>query len=433
MQKPVYKLAVFICNIVVAVMCVLSVVSYFFAPFWKIDVSVTVNAETLQNMIGDSLDFDAKEIVGKDGLTLDMSIKFETSVLFESYGDEGAAVEALVDDNVALLVDQLADKLSTLAKNTVRYVTTYIVTHEVHSGIKALLSSSNPDISDEEVSERLAKIGITDEYIAAKTGEIIDEIFGEGSTLLDVCEDVITVVGEIYEMLAASDDPDLHVAALTEEDKESIRQNVKDTLNVFASENGNIAADEIISNLLSGLMGDSSETNGDAEKAMAPYNANSSVTPEAKARLKTELRKFFLELIPEDAYTAIAWVMRGMTFLYFFSSAWWVYILIKLGVKLLTGISPAVKANPTVKLKTVIWLGWLPFLIFGLVPLFASGFLQGIIADALPAEMAAMKNSLSISFFSVGWVAGLFALICLGISIFYMIARKNLKESADSD
>ena len=431
MLKSKLKRAIWGCNIVIAVLCVLAIVSFFFMPFWSIKLAYTVQAETLQEMVGQSVEFDAKDIVGEDGVKLGISLEFKTGVLFKSYGNVDVAVDSLIEDNTNLLVDQLTDKLNSIVEKVVRTVTGTIVQKEVHDNIKNILSGSNPNISDEEVSRRLNDVGITDDFISSKTDAIIDKIYGGGSTVDEVCDEVVNTVDEIYEKLAASNDPELHTAELTEEDKNALRETVKDAMENFAAEGGELDANELIASLfLQALESMKGEKGGSAKSdAATPFAADTDAGATAGERLKTEVRSFLLDLIPNSVNTILAWVMRGMTILFIFSSFWWGYILVKLLVKVIKRKSPKVQKNPTVKLWTPIVFGWLPYLIFVGIPVIAFGVLKRFLVDKLPAGFGSILNFASFSFASAGLFAALAALVCFGISIFYIVARKKLKKA----
>ena len=44
------KRKVFFCNLVIAALCLASIISYFILPFWKIDVSYTLNTDAIDKI-----------------------------------------------------------------------------------------------------------------------------------------------------------------------------------------------------------------------------------------------------------------------------------------------------------------------------------------------------------------------------------------------
>ena len=52
MDKKGTRFKVLICNVVIMALCVLSIVSYFFMPFWKITVSYALTEDTIESFLG---------------------------------------------------------------------------------------------------------------------------------------------------------------------------------------------------------------------------------------------------------------------------------------------------------------------------------------------------------------------------------------------
>ena len=455
MQNTKLKRAVWACNIVVAILCVVAIISFFFLPFWRIKISYTVKAEIVENMIGDSVDFDAEEIVGKDGVKISLGLEFKTGVLFKSYGKVETAVDALVEDNVQTLVKQMTTTLNSLVEKVVRTVTSDIVTKQVHDNIKNLLAESNPAITDEDVSQKLNDIGITDEFIASKTNAIIDKIYGGGSTVDGVCDEVIDTIDEIFERVTASSDLDLQGAEFTDEDKEALRKTVKDTMGSFAAEDGALDANELIASIFLQAIG--SLTGGSKGSSSAAAQNSAAITfaeedesaenagdgqsekPEgtegatASERLEEEINNFMHGLIPSELYGILAWVMRAMTIMFLFSAFWWGYILLKLFVKALRRKKPKVQKNPTVKLWTPIVFGWLPFLVFMALPSVVLKVGMRFLTGLLPSNAVSIISEAGISFFTAGLVAFIIAMVFFGIGIFNIVARKKLKKAAAAE
>ena len=66
MSKGISRFAVFICNLLIALLSIAAVVSYFFFPLWKVDVDYLLQGEELKEMLPDDMqDVDVEEIVGE--------------------------------------------------------------------------------------------------------------------------------------------------------------------------------------------------------------------------------------------------------------------------------------------------------------------------------------------------------------------------------
>lgn len=433
MSKQTCRLTVWICNTVLAVLAVLSIVSYFFMPMWGIKLTYNLKAADLQEMINGSLDLDFNEIIGEEGIDLSIQVPFGTADLFHSFGaNEEKAIDVIVEGSVDKLVDQLGATLNEVAAKVVRSAAKSVVKKEVSGNIKDYLAEKNPEISEEEVSDRLNSAGITDDYIAERTDAIIDKLYESGSSTEEVSDEIMRTVEDVYEKLSQSDDDDLKTATLTEEQKENIRKSVDDVMANIADENGNIDPDELINELLLQAMGSLNNSTDSASVSLLAADDSDVETQTASARLKAEVKKYIMNNLPENTSGILVWVFRGMVILYLLSSLAWIYLLVKIVVKLVT------HANPTVKLKVPIWLGWLPFLICVCLPMLAIWLVKIIpalgtmLSNALPAAVFETLTT-GIAFTSGGWIACLAAGICFAVSIFYIFMRKRLNRKDDDE
>ncbi len=419
------RLIVWVCNAVVAVLSVLAVLGYFFAPVWQVKASYKVSAEDFEKMMSNAedLDVDFKEAIG-DGVEISLLLRVDADILIDSIGSDADAVAGkFIDANVDSIVDQFNKSLDEILPKVVNSVAKKTVKNAINDRVEEYLKSQNPEFS-EDVSQKLAVAGVDDEYISQEVGKVIDEINSEGATKDSVSDTIVGVVETTYEKLAQSDDPDFQGVTLSDEDKAEIRSNVSEAISEMADEDGNIDIDRLMDQLiLDALRGLNKEEEG--EEPVAAIELLASTDEDLKAEIKEEVRRYITDLIPSSANNVMVWVFRGLFILVAFSMLPWVYVLIKLIVKL----CKLERRNPTVRLALPIWLGWLPFLILACVPSLAFRFLPKLInlARVLP-EGFALEN-LSISFMSSGWIAALAAGICLVISIYFMVMRRTFKRA----
>lgn len=430
--------AVWVCNLILVGLSLLSILGYFMLPFWSVAVSFTLTPETVEEALGDLDtselgDIDVGSIVG-DGIDFDIRFAVNTSDLVKSFdSDQANVLDNLVGDNVNRIVGDLTDKLFDVAKNVLRVTAGTVIREQVKEGVKEALSQ----LSDEEVQEKLDNAGVTDEYIDEKTQELIDTIYDGGATVDELSAQVVDIVDETFAKMKASGDSDFADMELTEADKESMRQSVEEIIVELADENGNIDPNELIATLLLKALEAADEGGGSASAAgevallaadgsdgTSDGSADSSES--ATEQLRTKITEMVRGYIPEEVNSYIVLALRVLAGLLLFSFLPWVYILIKILVKFLKG-----SENPTVKLKCPIWLGWLPFLLLSGVPSLAIWIVMTFMPDLLvslelPAEVMSAMEGLSLS--SSGVFAAVSALICFGISIFFMVARKKIKR-----
>lgn len=452
------RLAVWICNAVVAVLSILSILCYFFGPYWRFSATVTLTADMFQDMIDDSTggeeggespfkNLNVEEILGKDGVPLTIAFEIGTEDIFASISGDSAEVFAeLVGKNVTQIVNDLKPTLMSVAKNAIKSVAKTTVKQQVHDNVKEQLGAS-----DEEAQEKMDALGITDEYIDGKMDDIISAVFDSKSNVDDVANQIMSTVEDVFSdisnkatELSATDSSyeSLVGTELSQQEKDDLRADVVDMLNEMASENGEIDPDALIDELLSKAMSgmNGSEVSPAKDTAVAHLAAEadgsdgasegsgdgSANEEETAEDLETQIKNMLLEYTDQIGDYA-QYVFLAMGGLMLLSMLAWFYILIKLLVKLIKR-SP----NPTVKLKCPIWLGWLPYLILVAIPgialMFAPTLLSGLGEGA--GEATAMLSHIKLSVSSISVIAMISAVICFGISIFYMVMRKKFKREA---
>ena len=155
---------------------------------------------------------------------------------------------------------------------------------------------------------------------------------------------------------------------------------------------------------------------------VAPCAAEDIQSSSAKEELIKEIRIFIMNQV-KDLNPVIVWGLRGLLGLILISAASWIYILVKLAVKLIKNAE-----DNTVKLKMPIILGWLPYLFLGILPSLALLILR---KTPIAASGGALEilSSLSVSFASIGWLALLCAAFLVGISIYFIVVRKHTKQN----
>lgn len=427
MNNSLKRLIFWIADGVIAVFSILAIVGYFFSPFWSVTAHYAVQGDMLKQAVTsvdglEDVDFDA--IAGENGIPVSLTVELRMGDLISGIGADGEnTVEAIVNNNADKIVNQLSGTLDKLLPEVTKSVAKEVVKQEVQSSVKDFLSSQEPsaDVSNEAVTERLEKAGITDEFISEKTDEVIDALFTDGGTVSSVTDQVMDVVDDVFEQFAKCDDETLKDLKLTEEDKTSIRDTVTDVLEKLADENGNIdpatMIEQLLAEALKGLNGNGTAPTAAEEPA-----------PDRKADVKAELKTYIMNNIPSSVFPYIRIAMIVLLALYAFSSIFWVYTLVKLLVKLITR-----PKDNTVKLKGPIVLGWLPFLLFVALPSLAvllvkSGAFNAMLGEQIVAQLAYIE----IAFASSGWIALLAACVCFAAFILFAVMRRIKAGSAEA-
>lgn len=412
------NLVVWICNGVVALLSILAIVGYFFFPFWSIKVDFTLTAAQLEKMLEGNSDFevDVNEVVGEEGVDLSLSLRITTGIVLGSLNSNAEkTVDSLVESNVDGIIDQLAPTLDKLMSGVVKSVAKQTVKKEVQKQFEDYLKSKGSE-SGKSIEERLKDAGL-DELLDEKIDTIIENLFEGSAKKDDVRDEILIAVDDIYESFKNSSDEELSSFTLTESNRASIEKTVDDNLEKFADENGVIDLSRFIEELLSQALESLVGSTGGIVPLAAESDGEAS-----SSNLKEALKDALLDAL-DGFSTYIVWVLRAFLVLWVISSLAWIYILIKLLVKLVK------KGEPTVKLKMPIILGWLPYLILVIIPAIAMSLVKGPLSKLLPAEIP----SVSVAFASSGLIALIAAIVCIGISIFYIIVRKQAKKKAASE
>ena len=128
---------------------------------------------------------------------------------------------------------------------------------------------------------------------------------------------------------------------------------------------------------------------------------------------------------------SIAMVMQVISYVIYFTFFTWGWLIFKILMKCRRHCNG-------IKLKLPIWLGWLPYLILGLIP---NAVISAIKSPEFAAEMAAsgmdmsavsgLMSSLDISFFNCGFISFYIAIFLLLFGLFYYgPLRRKLKKEA---
>ncbi len=430
---------IWILNIVVAVLCLLSILCYFFGPVWQVNVTYVLTAEQLEEMIGDNdYGFDINEVIGEEGEPIKVSLSLSAGVVLGSFGTAESTVDKIVDNNVDNIVAQLGGTMNTIAKKAVKSAAKTTVMDTVRENVKNRLTANGKD--EANVDQTLEDLGFTDEYVGEKMDQIIDDVFEGGKDIDAVTENIMGTVDEVYadfqKNSAGKDDlEDFHDIELSPEERADIEESVRSTLEKIAQEDGSIDPDELIAELLAGALSGSDSTESEnkvsASHGIVSLADGESGESSAKEKLASALRDTLNEYISDDVRSSAVYVFYGMAGLMLLSMIPWIYILIKLIVKFVKK-----DPNPTVKLAIPIWLGWLFFLILVAIPTIALWFahipaLAELLAS-VPFLEGLTTGTMSFSITSLSCISAICALVILGISIYYIIVRKKSKNVVPS-
>lgn len=438
MSKSGSRFTVFLFNILIALLSVAAVAALFFAPLWEIDVKYVMQKEVLEKILPEEAkEVDLDEIVG-DGIPLSLTVSVQTKDTIRSAlgKDARQSVTELIENNVDKVVDELAPTFDEIAEKIVRSTAKSTVRDAVNEQVKNFLQNAGSEATDERVSELLNQAGVDEEYINQKTDALLDAIYAENATVDGVSQKAVETVEEVFEKLDESGVAKFQGAALTEENKEEIKNSIAEALSVIADENGNIDADDLAANLILEMLRSSEDESEPAVAAMdftTQETDSGSVEEDATEQLKAEVKQMIMEKLTDETLDTIVLALRIVFGVLCFTAFTWAWLIVKMLFK-------AFSRNPAIKLKLPIWLGWLPFLALVLLPMGAMllvkaqpSFLVNLLGAEMMESLSTFFASASLSFSSAAWVAFAAAVALIILSIPYGIFRRRLKRAKRED
>lgn len=404
----------FIFNVIITAICLASVLAYFVLPLWKVNVSCTLTSEMFRSITGESGENEElmKEIADeleKKPIDAAFDITLKTKTFLASFASDGEKLVAeMVDYNAETLTNQLSGTVKEVSKAAVRAT--------AKNSLKETLKDGSAEYQWKD-----------EETVNAELDKLTDELMKDDATVSSVSDAAADAIANVYKSETGKDIP--------EADKQAAKAEMEKMLKVVADENGNIDADKLITDMLAQMLsgnsgsgnnenGDGNGTGADKETAAATFTAaktsalfigtgegsgetagsggSSGETTgggeeDSMQALKDSLTQAINEKIGGQMNTFLL-VMKITGGVILFTLFTWAYIVLKILCK-------AATANPVVKLKLPIWLGWLPFLILYAVPTGVVG-----LAGSASAETAAMLAGMNFSFFTCGVVSALAAL-----------------------
>lgn len=409
-----HKGVAFIFNVIITAICLASVLAYFVLPLWKVNVSCTLTSEMFRSITGESGENEElmKEIADeleKKPIDAAFDITLKTKTFLSSFASDGEKpVSEMVDYNAETLTNQLSGTVKEVSKAAVRAT--------AKNSLKETLKDGGAEYQWKD-----------EETVNAELDKLTDALMKDDATVSSVSDAAADAIANVYKSETGNDMP--------EADKQAAKAEMEKMLKEVADENGNIDADKLITDMLAQMLsgnsgsgnnenGDDNGTGADKETAAATFTAAKTSTlfigtgegsgetvgsggssgettgggeEDSMQALKDSLTQAINEKIGGQMNTFLL-VMKITGGVILFTLFTWAYIVLKILCK-------AATANPVVKLKLPIWLGWLPFLILYAVPTGVVG-----LAGSASAETAAMLAGMNFSFFTCGVVSALAAL-----------------------
>ena len=345
---------VFYCNLAIIVLCILSIVSYFLLPFWKIEVDYTLTAETMQELFVDDEatddgespldnpeglinDVDFTQILGEDGISLSVSLTLQTTDILSSLSKEPTeVVEKLLNENVHNLIDQISGTLSQVVKVAVKT----LVQTALKEGIKVELQGELGGLTEEQQAE-LNNAGLTDEYLSNQAAQLVDSIYEEGATAETVADSALNIIEDAMEKMQNTGNPDYADLVLSEENKAELREQLTEVFKTFETEDGTLNLENFTTDFILDMLAEESDESEESSETTAilatPLSAKPSSETAEEDEKVAQLREILTEKIMEaleGAEETIVSVVKIISYVILATFAIWAFPILKILLKL---------------------------------------------------------------------------------------------------
>ena len=474
------RLTAAIFNIIIVMVSLAAIVGYFIFPFFRMTSSITFTEEFSDYLYTqfennykqdgegeEESDVDVKQIVHdlleelkKEKSTLSFTLEFQTSDFINGLMTrDPSVISRIVEKAVDKAVDDLTETINKVMKPVAKAVIKGVATITIRQSLSE---------SGENYAEVLVEIGIDDEYLDENIDKILDALLADEATVETITDEVMDVIDVVYDKLKESKYAEELSGELTEEDKRQIREKVEDVLTNFSDENGTIDVESVIAKFLKegGLdinkntegekekevettatlkrapklrkmitayaeEGESAgETQGtesaeSAESAESTESGENGKSEDSVEEIKAAIKNLIMNSVNENS-TYIMYGIMGIGGLIVFTFLTWAYLIIKIVFK-------AFMKNPCIKLKLPMWLGWIPFETFMLIPsllvLALSKFdIFALFGATAPEGFAVIMGAVSVKFFSGGIVSFIAMIALFVIWLFYRPLRNSFKQ-----
>ena len=348
------------------------------------------------------------------------------------------------------IYDLVDDLLQILDKDTLREIEQKIAKVGVSTAVKMSLAevAKEQGLSTEELETKLNEAGLDDEFIEEQTTKLINELYKEDATVESVTDTIVDVVVDSFDKIKDSGVLGDEVEELSDDDIESLREELASVLSELADENGKLDGDGLLSSLIASLMSEGegpseeSESNPEAELSPSKLFVSNAVhkltTPMAEAEntnttetkpLDEIIRDTIHEAITDDLLATVRVVAIGLFAFVAFFAFWWLYLLIKLLLKFW-------RKNPLIKLKTAIFLGGFAFVVLAILPNTLISILSnppsslGNVSDAETLNLVSklFSSAIQIKFSSSTIFAFICAIVLLVFSFPYASRRRAIRR-----
>lgn len=424
-----------ICNLIIAALCVLSIVCYLVLPFWKVDMKLSLTAEKLEQLMeafpaeGDgtggmskplsatplegeqqqppedpskaladllaTLDF--QELLGDSELSFEISIVLKSDDVISAIAEPEKVAEKIVQANTDVLVEQVNTQVTqiveTVTENLLPNMVNVLLDYS-YAELAALATANGHDVSVETIeTEIFTACGIDAQYVIDLI-EDIQAIFEKDTLTAQTLTDDIFTLGEsvflkgkqivplmVQYGIIENDGDDLPTTdeewdAVWDEAVTEGKDDVYQFLMEIETEYGALTFENLFMHLIAMLeeeMGDASQPGGEEPMVRAlSFALLTDETPEGDTNTSENPQNLLATELTNYIMSMIPAETAAELGSYMQYLSYFLIAMVAIWAYPIVKILFKLGAkNNTVKLGVPIWLGSLPFLLLQLLPMAA--------------------------------------------------------------
>ena len=476
------NLKVLIFNIIIAALCIVSIVTLYVGDFMKAEVTFTVTKDTITKIIdifGGSSEpqnaaIKAAEGEGEDQFDLkiakylddDFSLSFSAAFVLKgdtvakgALGQAEEAVNSVISDQVDHLVDNIAEKADKVIKQVSQAIVNAAVDKakdKIKEAIAKEMAENN--ISEEQLWARLEGYNVypkdIDDIIDGFLNTVNDLLDGNKATSINFLKDD-SDASVLYKLYRAAAEEVLKSSG-NEYTAEDVTAKAKEYQNTAVTKyeeildnlsiDGEFSKESLIVALFNGI-GFGEEQKGDnaANKTndqngpanAADENAGSEeASSEKKIKNMDDVKNYIVEMllskIGPEAVDMVGKVLSYVGYFLLFVMACWAYVLIKIIIKTIFF------KNKTVGLFFPRMFGWMPHVFFVGLPMLLIKYLPEAAAKIIESQpemqqgldmIMGILETAKVSVSSLTWISALCTVILMVLLIFYWPMRRAAKRA----
>jgi hypothetical protein len=444
---------VFVCNIIIVALAVVSVITLFVGNFLSIKLTFHIDGDNISELIGnggtasgtnasarvygeneggistDDAASAAADIIKGIKIDIPFTLEFKSSTLIKSViGDRSDAVEELIGEELDVFA---ADLLSTVDE-IMGVVTGSLISAAVAAAKQEVTEQlreqfGNSEVTEEEVmSELESEYGVTEDNVNDFRQELTDAVV---ATLNGQSADAVSVIenSETFDKILR-----LYAEQTLNENSEEGAENPSDSQ---ISEETERLRGQIIDNY--NQLVDDMSVNGEFSKETVVVGLLNQAEPTDENGNKvtltdmTDVKKYISDKIygsVDGHEEQIGGIMQSVGIFILAAIASWLYVVLKIIFKLFA-------KNKTVRLFMPRFFGWMPHVFFVGIPMTAvrcvnpiADFAGNYIGQDAATKIKQLLSMVTVDISSLTWVSAVCSVILLFIAIPYYRRRREIKR-----